>query len=56
MAFPRPSKCWSVTPTRRSSDQNTNNIPDGWEWNYFGNLDQPADGDYDGDGVSNGFE
>jgi hypothetical protein len=36
-----------------NGDQNTNDIPDGWEWNHFGNVDQPADGDYDGDLVSN---
>ena len=33
-------------------DENTNGIPDGWEWNHFGNLDQPAWDDYDGDGSS----
>lgn len=35
-----------------NGDENTNNIPDGWEWAYFGSL-QPGDSDYDGDGVSN---
>jgi hypothetical protein len=39
-----------------NADQNTNSIPDGWEWNYFGNLNQTADGDYDGDGVDNYWE
>ncbi len=36
-----------------NADQNTNGIPDGWEWNHFGNLNQTAEGDYDGDGISN---
>ncbi len=39
-----------------NADQNTNGIPDGWEWNYFGNLNQTAGGDYDGDGYNNGQE
>jgi hypothetical protein len=34
-------------------DENSNSIPDWWEWLYFGDLTQPADGDYDNDGVSN---
>jgi hypothetical protein len=28
-------------------------MPDWWQMQYFGNLDQPPDGDYDGDGVDN---
>jgi hypothetical protein len=28
-------------------------MPDSWQLEYFGNLTQNADGDYDGDGVSN---
>src|ERR1051325_11472273 len=39
-----------------SNDQNTNGIPDGWEWFHFGNLDQTAGGDYDSDGLDNGTE
>ena len=35
-----------------NSDQNTNGIPDGWEWAHFGSL-QPGSSDYDGDLVSN---
>jgi hypothetical protein len=35
-----------------NADQNSNSIPDGWEWANFGSL-QPGDGDYDGDGLSN---
>jgi hypothetical protein len=35
-----------------NEDSNTNSIPDCWELQYFGSL-QPANGDYDGDGISN---
>jgi hypothetical protein len=35
------------------TDVNGNGMPDWWEMKYFGNLNQTADGDYDGDGVSN---
>lgn len=34
-------------------DQNANGLMDAWEINHFGNLDQFASGDYDGDGISN---
>ena len=34
-------------------DSNNNGLPDWWELNYFGNLNQAASGDYDGDGVNN---
>jgi hypothetical protein len=34
-------------------DSNGNGIPDWWEMQYFGNLNQTATGDYDGDGVDN---
>ena len=45
----------SVTSTAAAiwPDSNGNGIPDWWELKYFGNLNQPADGDFDGDGVSN---
>ncbi|HEU5125135.1 MAG TPA: hypothetical protein VFW05_13860 [Verrucomicrobiae bacterium] len=39
-----------------NADENANGIPDGWEWLNFGDLNQPASGDYDGDGISNGSE
>ena len=34
-------------------DSNGNGLPDSWEVAHFGNLDQTATGDFDGDGVSN---
>jgi hypothetical protein len=34
-------------------DSNGNGLPDSWEIAHFGNLDQTATGDFDGDGVSN---
>ena len=34
-------------------DSNGNGIPDTWELAYFGNLNQNATGDFDGDGISN---
>jgi hypothetical protein len=34
-------------------DQNSNAMDDRWELHHFGNLDQTAEGDYDGDGLSN---
>ena len=35
------------------ADSNGNGIPDWWELQYFGNLNQNAAGDFDGDGVNN---
>jgi hypothetical protein len=37
------SLVWSTT---------TNGLPDWWQMKYFGNLLQPTNGDYDGDGVT----
>src|SRR2546423_3271959 len=34
-------------------DSNGNGLPDSWELTYFGNLNQNAAGDADGDGISN---
>ncbi|MDB6004669.1 MAG: sugar-binding protein [Prosthecobacter sp.] len=34
-------------------DSNHNTIPDSWEIQMFGNLSQPASGDFDGDGLTN---
>jgi hypothetical protein len=35
------------------SDTDGDGMPDGWEWEHFGNFAQTAAGDFDGDGVSN---
>ena len=34
-------------------DSRGNGMPDSWQLAHFGNLNQTADGDFDGDGVSN---
>lgn len=39
-----------------TTDWDLDGMEDGWEWNWFGNLNQSAGGDYDGDGVSNNAE
>ena len=50
---------WIVTYTNnvsiviRDRDTDNDNMPDGWEYMYFGNLNQSGSGDYDGDGLSN---
>jgi hypothetical protein len=41
------------SPVALWADSNGNGIPDWWEMQYFGNLNQSAAGDYDGDGVDN---
>jgi hypothetical protein len=38
------------------TDSDHDGLFDTWELQFFGNLDQTAAGDYDGDGVSNGDE
>jgi len=45
----------SVTsaPALLMLDADGDGLPDSWELAYFGNLDQTAVGDFDGDGVSN---
>jgi hypothetical protein len=35
------------------ADTNGDGLPDGWKWKHFGNFSQTANGDYDGDGVTN---
>jgi hypothetical protein len=47
------SGCVTSTPAVIWANSNGNGIPDWWEMEYFGNLNQKADGDYDGDGVDN---
>lgn len=37
-------------------DLNHNGMDDRWEIQYFGNLDQSGDADFDGDGISNRLE
>src|SRR5581483_6715243 len=37
----------------RFIDMNQNGLPDAWERQYFGNLNQTASGDFDGNGMSN---
>lgn len=39
-----------------NGDSNGNGMLDVWEWKHFGNLNQTAEGDYDGDGFTNGYE
>jgi hypothetical protein len=36
-----------------TNDENSNSIPDWWEWENFGNLNQPTNGDYDSDILNN---
>jgi len=36
-----------------NADTYGNGLPDGWQWNNFGNFNQTASGDYDGDGTNN---
>jgi pimeloyl-ACP methyl ester carboxylesterase len=36
------------------ADRDGDGLYDGWEWKHFGTLAQTVEGDYDGDGVSNG--
>ncbi len=37
-------------------DSNSDGIPDWWAWKYFGNFNQSATNDFDGDSVNNGTE
>ena len=37
-------------------DSDGDSLPDFWEINHFGNLDQCASGDFDRDGLNNGYE
>lgn len=37
-------------------DDNSNGIPDWWEWTHFGGFSQLATDDYDGDGIDNATE
>ena len=48
-----PSGSVTSSPAAIWPDANGNGIPDGWEMQYFGNLNQTALGDFDKDGVDN---
>ncbi len=37
---------------RYAQDSDRDGLPDAWELEFFGNTNQPAGGDYDGDGLS----
>ena len=37
-------------------DKDADELPDGWEFTYFADLDETGDGDYDADGVLNYIE
>jgi subtilisin family serine protease/PKD repeat protein len=43
----------NITVYDTSTDSDGDGLPDGWETAYFGNLMQVANGDPDGDGLSN---
>ena len=43
----------ATVPDPSTFDGNGNGLPDAWELKYFGNLNQTASGDFDGDGISN---
>lgn len=43
----------AMIPDPSTFDGNGNGLPDAWELKYFGNLNQTANGDFDGDGISN---
>jgi len=47
------SGCVTSTPAAIWLDSRGVGMPDWWQMKYFGNLNQPPDGDYDGDGVCN---
>ncbi len=46
----------ALTVERFLPDSDGDGLPDEWEMTHFGNLDQTAAGDSDGDGLSNGAE
>ena len=45
-----------VSATASIADNDYDGLPDSWETQYFGNLDQNGSGDPDADGVSNSQE
>ena len=46
----------SAPPVTIFADSNANSLPDWWELQYFGNLNQKPAADTDGDGISNADE
>jgi len=46
----------AVTGDDPAADVDADGLPDRWERRYFGSLDEDADGDPDGDGMSNAEE
>lgn len=46
----------SITISSDGVDSDGDGLPDEWELEHFGTLDQRWDDDYDGDGISNGDE
>jgi hypothetical protein len=48
-----PSGSTTSASARLWLDSDGDGLPDSWELTYFGNLNQTATGDFDGDGVSN---
>ena len=51
-----PASVTSSTATLTVYDSDQDGLPDWWEMKYFGNLNQTATGDYDGDGNNNLWE
>ncbi|MCX6807940.1 MAG: S-layer homology domain-containing protein [Patescibacteria group bacterium] len=47
---------WYTDIYRMSIDTDKDGLPDGWEVQYFGNLEPDPYGDFDSDGLSNGYE
>ncbi|MBO4345633.1 MAG: hypothetical protein J5833_07750, partial [Victivallales bacterium] len=45
-----------IEPVSEGEDSDEDGLPDEWEMNYFGNLDQGADDDPDEDGLTNLYE
>jgi hypothetical protein len=44
---------FTVAANNPATDTDGDGLPDSWEMQYFGSLNQTAGGDFDGDGVSN---
>lgn len=53
-----PWEQWLVDgqPFSFGRDEDTDSLPDWWEWLTFGDLDETASDDADADGLSNGYE